>query len=161
MNHINLTIKPHHLLDIFKLHGKGIETFVPDEKFRHDFYAIANAIMEYRINTITFTYGYDDICRPCICLKNNLCTDTFSYHNIVHNKNTYNEKLDKRLIHLLSLDTDHAYDFFEIIHLFHHKLNPELIHTVWEANSPEENKARYNDTRNGLDKYIQNLHNPS
>lgn len=34
----SLVIKPHHLLDIFKLYGRGVETFVPDDKYKHDFY---------------------------------------------------------------------------------------------------------------------------
>ena len=38
-------IKPHHFMDIFKLYCTGIEEFVPDQKMGHDFYAIANAII--------------------------------------------------------------------------------------------------------------------
>ncbi len=37
-----ITIKPHHFMDIIKLYGAGIESFVPDEKLGHDFYRIGN-----------------------------------------------------------------------------------------------------------------------
>lgn len=155
MDKINIMIKPHHLLDIFKLYGKGIEVFVPDEKFHHDFYAVANGVIENRVGTVQFTYGYDDICKPCICLQNHVCTDTFSYHDIVHDKNAYNEMLDKKLIRLLGLDTDTAYEFSAVIHLLHRKLNLELINAVWDENSPGENKSRYDNTKKGLEQYIR------
>ena len=35
-----IVIKPHHLLDIFKLYGKGIENFIPDKNYNHNFYLI-------------------------------------------------------------------------------------------------------------------------
>lgn len=41
----DIIIKPHHLLDILKLYGKGIEKFVPDINHEHDFYKIANMIV--------------------------------------------------------------------------------------------------------------------
>lgn len=155
MGNINLTVKPHHLLDIFKLHGKGIDRFVPDAKFHHDFYAIANAIMENRVNTIQFTCGYDDICKPCIRLRNKICTDTFSCNGMVHDKNSYNETLDKKLLHILNLNADTIYDFKDILHLLHARLNFDLIHKVWNEHSQEENTSRYDYTKKGLDKYIK------
>lgn len=68
---MDIIIKPHHLLDIFKLHGKGINKFIPDEKFNHDFYLIGNAVIENRVKRIKFTYNYDNICEPCNYLKIN------------------------------------------------------------------------------------------
>lgn len=41
-----ITIKPHHFMDIIKLYGTGIERFVPDQKRGHDFYRIANLIVQ-------------------------------------------------------------------------------------------------------------------
>lgn len=29
----SITIKPHHFMDIIKLYGAGIKTFIPDEKW--------------------------------------------------------------------------------------------------------------------------------
>lgn len=31
-----ILIKPHHFMDIIKLYGTGIHTFVPDEKMGHE-----------------------------------------------------------------------------------------------------------------------------
>ena len=41
-----IVIKPHHLIDIMKLYGAGVEHFVPDELYQHDFYKVANHIIE-------------------------------------------------------------------------------------------------------------------
>lgn len=38
--------KPHHLIDIIKLYGAGVEHFVPDELYQHDFYKVANLMIE-------------------------------------------------------------------------------------------------------------------
>ena len=42
----SILIKPHHFIDIIKLYGSGIDRFVPDEKMGHDFYKVANEIIE-------------------------------------------------------------------------------------------------------------------
>ncbi len=150
MDKINLIIKPHHLLDIFKLYGKGIERFVPNETYNHNFYLIGNAVIEDKINKVTFTYGCDDICKPCVCLKHGICEDTFLYKEIVYNKNSYNERLDKRL----DLDLCKIYEFSYIIYLFHTKVDLELINFVWNSNTCGENESRYEYIEKGLDKYI-------
>ena len=54
-----IVIKPHHLLDIFKLYGKGIENFIPDKNYTHNFYLIGNAVIRNEVNKIRFTYSYD------------------------------------------------------------------------------------------------------
>ena len=54
-----IVIKPHHLLDIFKLYGKGIENFIPDKNYNHNFYLIGNAVIRNEVNKIRFTYSYD------------------------------------------------------------------------------------------------------
>lgn len=95
---MDITIKPHHLLDIFKSYGKGIEKFVPDEKYNHNFYFIGNAVIDNEIDNVEFTFGFDDICKPCNYLKENICIDEFYYNDNVYQKNNYNEKLDIRLI---------------------------------------------------------------
>ena len=42
----SILIKPHHFIDIIKLYGSGIDRFVPDEKMGHDFYKVANEIID-------------------------------------------------------------------------------------------------------------------
>lgn len=53
-----IVIKPHHLIDIMKLYGAGVEHFVPDELYQHDFYKVANHIIENLDTELQFTiYG--------------------------------------------------------------------------------------------------------
>ena len=109
-----IVIKPHHLLDIFKLYGKGIENFIPDKNYNHNFYLIGNAVIRNEVNKIRFTYSYDDICKPCYYLKNSVCSDYFSANEVDINKNKFNEKLDIRLMKLLNLKFDETYEFKNI-----------------------------------------------
>ena len=64
----SILIKPHHFIDIIKLYGSGIDRFVPDEKMGHDFYKVANEIIDNPSVGLKLTIGGDDICKPC---KNN------------------------------------------------------------------------------------------
>lgn len=50
-----IVIKPHHLIDIMKLYGAGVEHFVPDESYQHDFYKVANCIIENLDTELQFT----------------------------------------------------------------------------------------------------------
>lgn len=154
INTLNIIIKPHHLLDIFKLYGKGIEKFIPDEKYNHNFYSIANSVIENKISKIQFTYGFDDICKPCDFLKDTVCIDEFKYDGIVYKKNSYNEKLDIRLIRALDLKIDKIYEFSYIINILNDKLNLELINLVWYSCNLDDNKLRYNYTKKGIEKYV-------
>lgn len=40
-----IKIKPHHFIDIIKLYGKGVNKFIPDMNYKHDFYSVANEII--------------------------------------------------------------------------------------------------------------------
>lgn len=62
---LHIIIKLQHLLDIFKLYGKGLENFMNDKNFNHDFYLIRNSVIENKVDGIQFTYSHDDICKPC------------------------------------------------------------------------------------------------
>lgn len=60
-----IKIKPHHFMDIIKLYGSGLNEFIPDQVYQHDFYLVANEIVNNHQVELTLTDGEDDICRPC------------------------------------------------------------------------------------------------
>ena len=126
-----IVIKPHHLLDIFKLYGKGIENFIPDKNYNHNFYLIGNAVIRNEVNKIRFTYSYDDI-----------------------NKNKYNEKLDIRLMKLLNLKFDETYEFKNIIELFNSEVSLKLINLAWYSSNQEDNIIRYKLTKKGIENFL-------
>lgn len=151
---LSLLIKPHHLLDIFKLYGRGVERFVPDEKHRHDFYVAGNRVIGNKVGEVRFTYGNDDICKPCVCLRQGVCGDRFVYGGAEYSKNQYNEELDRRLIDRLGLETDKGYKFSDVVPWIYGKLSLDLIEYVWRDREREENESRYEDTRRGMEKYL-------
>ena len=154
INTIDIVIKPHHLLDIFKLYGKGIENFIPDKNYNHNFYLIGNAVIRNEVNKIRFTYSYDDICKPCYYLKNSVCNDYFSVNGIDINKNKYNEKLDIRLMELLNLKFDEIYEFKNIIKLLNNEVSLTLINLAWYSSNQEDNKIRYKLTKKGIETFL-------
>lgn len=85
-----IKIKPHHFIDIIKLHGVGLEQFVPDLKMGHDFYKIGNEILQCPNIEIQLTLYVDDICQPCIKHQNGKCIDPLTHIS----KEDYNLRLD-------------------------------------------------------------------
>lgn len=136
-------IKPHHLIDIIKLYGAGIEHFVKDEAFQHDFYKVANKIINNCDCLLQFTTGGDDICKPCNRFDGQKCTDALSCVNGYLDKETYNRVLDNRIIDILRLDLDETYSVRQILTAFQGE--PNLVFHVWI----EENEA-LTDKRNAL-----------
>ena len=154
INNMDIVIKPHHLLDIFKLYGKGIENFIPDKNYNHNFYLIGNAVIRNEVNKIRFTYSYDDICKPCYYLKNSVCSNYFSANGVDINKNKFNEKLDIRLMKLLNLKFDEIYEFKDIIELFNSEVSLKLINLAWYSSNQDDNKIRYELTKKGIENFL-------
>lgn len=132
----DIIIKPHHLLDILKLYGKGIEKFVPDINYEHDFYKIANMIVSKEVQFIKFTRNCDDICRPCKYCKTEKCSDVVAFLD-GYSKDDYNKEIDDKLIEVLGLNSDKAYSFKDILGLFSRELNYHLFKKVWKHEQEE------------------------
>ncbi len=77
-----IKIKPHHFMDIIKLYGKGIEQFIPDDKYNHNFHYVANEIIKNHHIHIKITLDQDDICLPCKYLgREGRCIDSIDHIN--------------------------------------------------------------------------------
>ena len=105
-----IKIKPHHFIDIIKLHGVGLEQFVPDLKMGHDFYKIGNEILQSPDIEIQLTLSADDICQPCIKLQNGKCIDPLTHIS----KEDYNLRLDQRIIKAFQLSLNQTYTALEL-----------------------------------------------
>lgn len=145
-----ILIKPHHFIDIIKLYGAGIERFVPDEKMGHDFYRIANEIMDNPTITLNLTIYGDDICKPCKKYQNK-CVDNLT--NIIGytSKDIYNMTLDKRIIDLYNLKAKNytAKQFCFII-----LENKENIFKVWKEEDDSITEKRYALFVKGANKFL-------
>lgn len=124
-----ITIKPHHFIDIIKLYGSGIEKFIPDLKMGHDFYKIANIIIENPDVLLTLTIQVDDICTPCHVCKNHVCVDKLSHIEGYTLKDTYNKVLDTRILELYQLDKNKLYTASDLCTIFYN--HHDYIYKVW------------------------------
>lgn len=126
----NIVIKPHHLLDILKLYGKGIENFIPDIEYEHNFYKIANMVVNGQIKFIKFTRDSDDICIPCKYCKSGRCSDVVAFLD-GYSKDQYNKEIDDKLLEILGLHFNMDYSFENILELLSKELNYYLFEKVW------------------------------
>ena len=136
--------KPHHFLDflydIAKFNGV-LSTVSP---YGHAYGACANLLAAGKVDTVTFTSGADDTCKPCRKLKDGVCSDIFPPETAarygVDRKYDYNLKMDLRLMQALpevfSPDVERSID--DVYALLREKLTPEIILLNWpQPNRPE------------------------
>lgn len=130
-----MIIKPHHFMDIIKLYGAGIEHFVPDKAFDHDFYKVANEIIGNKDIILQLTLYGDDICQPCNRFDGKECTDSLDCIKGYQDKETYNKELDTRILNILELNTEEKYTVKQLLQ----KMQKEerLIFLVWQAEAQE------------------------
>ena len=145
-----IVIKPHHLIDIIKLYGAGVEHFVPDELYQHDFYKVANLMIENLDTELQFTIYGDDICRPCNRFKDSRCSDPLDHIRGYHCKDSYNQALDSRLINQLKLDQNAIYTAREFIEIL--SSDRDIIFHVWLEEDSELTEKRNRLFQAGLKK---------
>lgn len=135
-----ILIKPHHFMDMIKLHGAGLEVFVPDEKMGHDFYRIGNAILENHQTECRLTVAGDDVCKPCRFYQGR-CTDALTGIVGFAGKDDYNRTLDTRLLAEYHLTTDHTYTAEELCRIF--LQDEQKIFAVWQEEPDELTERRH------------------
>jgi len=150
-----ITIKPHHFLDIIKLYGKGIESFTKDEQYNHDFYSVANEIINNDQVLIKITLFEDDICGPCKYIGNSgMCTDKIYHINGISSKDQWNKILDKRILEYANVSENSEYyasDFCKILYSI-----KEYIFDIWREENDSAKKGRYDAFCTGAIKYLEN-----
>jgi hypothetical protein len=148
-----IKIKPHHFLDIIKLYGKGIEKFVSDTRYHHNFYGVANEIINNHQIELSITSGSDDICIPCIYLgKDKKCTDRIFHIAGIDSKNEWNKILDHRIMRQTKIIEGESYSAHELCKILF--LRKEIIFNVWDEESKSEKDFRYEAFCKGAEKYL-------
>ncbi|MDD3204462.1 MAG: DUF1284 domain-containing protein [Lachnospiraceae bacterium] len=150
-----ILIKPHHFIDIIKLYGAGIEQFVPDEAFGHDFYKVANEIVHNPDCELQITIYGDDICKPCNRYNGLECTDPLDKIAGYDRKEIYNQALDSRLTELLQLDTKSRYTVRELLQVMQE--NPKIIFRVWLEEDSDVTEKRNTLFQKGCEKLHKNM----
>ncbi len=146
---MTVRIKPHHLLDVYKLHGRGMYPFKPDPRFGHDFFRIGNALVEGRVTHVYFTVGADDICSPCTHKVNGVCGDAVEIGAFTR-KHDYNAYLDAELMRHLGLREDTPYAMADIPALLLKKMTPRVFATIWRDCPSQEVEQRCEWTLRGV-----------
>jgi hypothetical protein len=156
-----LKLKPHHLLDILKLYGKGLSRFVPDKNYGHDFHRIGNLVIENPHVLVRFTLGADEICSPCRYLDRNKCLDVVKDNPVrFKSKEKWNRQVDKRLFELFEVSEGEEMTALAFCRLALEKLTPEKIFEVWKERPQAEIKDRIRLLRRGLKKYLKGPSTP-
>lgn len=134
---MDINITPFHLLCILNNYGEGIELFQPDSKTKNDYYFLANTIIYDDIKHISFTNYSDDICDPCIFLKDKICIDVINENNINLNKDVYCTDTNRMLFKKMNIKENCLYDFKYVINLVNKTINFEIVNKCW-FNFPKE-----------------------
>ena len=131
----SILIKPHHFIDIIKLYGSGIDRFVPDEKMGHDFYKVANEIIDNPSIDLKLTIDGDDICKPC---------------------KKYHEQCVDPLMHIKLYNlNDEYYTAKQLCSIIQN--NKEYIFEVWDEEDNEVTQKRYELFLQGAHKFLDNI----
>ncbi|GKU24399.1 DUF1284 domain-containing protein [Clostridium folliculivorans] len=148
-----IKIKPHHFMDIIKLYGFGIEKFIPDRKYNHNFYLIANEILKDKNVKIEITIGKDDICMPCKYIKNDICQDFITHIQYIKSKDEWNKIIDKRILEYAELQVNQILSAYELCNKLY--LIKEKINDIWKEECEENNFKRYTNFCLGAQKYLE------
>lgn len=146
-------MKPHHFMDIMKLHGAGIDHFVPDEAYKHDFYLVGNEILNNRDMKLQTTIDEDRICKPCIHIgKDGLCQDSIGHIESITSKDAWNKMIDKRIIQYADISLDKIYTALDYCKLLYGIR--EHIKDIWKEEENQAIKTRYMNFCKGVEKYL-------
>ena len=158
-----ISLKPHHFLDILKLYGTGLDSFIPDKKYGHGFYRIGNVILKNPLAIIQLTASIDDICKPCYFLKNNKCIDKMQNDFVYSSKQEWNKIIDERILKKLDLKEGHEAVVVNLCKHIQKKLTRNDITDIWKERPNDETKKRVQYLLTGLNKYIKKFtrHSPS
>lgn len=105
MEHFDMQLRPHHILDIVSGHGQGIK--FQQHPYGHSLHIVAQKLLSNLDLKIKLVLGADDICEGCkYLLPDGKCKDVLTQLNPSPLKQAYNDVLDCRLFDYLSLEVD-------------------------------------------------------
>lgn len=149
---MTINIRPHHLLDVYKLYGRGIFPLSPNTDYGHDVYLIGNLLINHKVDSVVLVNKADDICKPCKYYENGICADDIHKEGF-NGKHEYNFFIDQKLLQYLKLDDGAEYNLDTLLSLFIKRASLEMFCKVWCFN--DDNESRFTDTITGIKKYIQ------
>ena len=119
----------------------------------HDFYKVANEIIDNPSIDLKLTIDGDDICKPCKKYHEQ-CIDPLTHIQGYTSKDVYNKTLDKRIIKLYNLNDDY-YTEKQLCSIIQN--NKEYIFEVWDEEDNEVTQKRYELFLQGAHKFLDNI----
>jgi hypothetical protein len=105
MEHFDMQLRPHHILDIISGHGNGIE-YEP-HPYGHSQHIVAPRLLSDLDLKIQLVLNSDDICRGCkYLMPDGKCKDVLAQLTPSPSKQAYNDVLDSRLFDEFSILPD-------------------------------------------------------
>ncbi|KPL09075.1 MAG: hypothetical protein AMS26_23340 [Bacteroides sp. SM23_62] len=102
MEHYDMQLRPHHILDIISDHGKG--TAYQPHPYGHSLHIVAPKLISDLDLKIKLVLHADDICEGCEhLLPDGKCKDVLAQLTPSPSKQAYNDVLDSRLFDELSI----------------------------------------------------------
>ena len=120
------------------------------KKMGHDFYKVANEIIDNPSVDLKLTIDGDDICKPCKKYHER-CIDPLTHIQGYMSKDVYNKTLDKRIIKLYNLN-DEYYTAKQLCSII--QKNKEYIFEVWDEEDNEVTQKRYELFLQGAHKFL-------
>ena len=100
---MTIELRPHHLLDIVRDYGHGIQR--QPHEYGHALHIVAKEVLEQVDQEVVFVIAADAICQPCRHLRSDgSCDDVLHQLAEPVSKQSYNDDLDRRLWPYLGLD---------------------------------------------------------
>lgn len=150
-----LLIKPHHFLDIMKLFGSGLDSFVPNVEYGHNFWKVGNEILENPDIQLELTLGNDTICVPCKFSNGLICTGVTSADSEEISKDVWNKTIDQRLFDIFGFKNGTKISALELCKLAKEKISRADILAVWKEKPIEITEKRAVFLIAGIEKYLE------
>lgn len=146
--HSSMKLRPHHILDILRTFGNGIE--IRPHPYGHNLHKVAEIILNNLETEITLVNSADEICIPCKHLgKDGLCLDVLAQLDTSPSKQKYNDQLDAELFTYFKLKEGSVITLREYLNLIKKDI-PRL--TGISTHPKEDPEFRASGLRNAINK---------
>ena len=121
MEHYDMQLRPHHILDIISGHGKGIQ-YQP-HPYGHSQHIVAPKLLSNLDLKIKLVLQADDICKGCEhLLHDGKCKDVLAQLTPSPSKQAYNDVLDSRLFDEYSIVPNTLVTFHQYLEIVNERV---------------------------------------
>lgn len=150
-----IKLRIHHIFDIIR--DYGLKKKIEEHKYGHSYHIIANKIYKKNIQEMKLVVSSDDICKNCIKLVDNNCIDKIDHRKDYHDKELFNNYLDKRIMDIMNLEEFKILSFEELIKRSNKYI--DNIEYIYDGNEDKHTQERKLNVQKGIEQIKKKLHN--